>query len=106
MPSDTTPRILRRVIWKSPGSTAPTCANGTTMPGFDVRRAAHDAELPVAEVDVGEADAVGIGMRHDVEDARRDHAVDLATRLVDRLDFEAELVQRVGDVGSPAPRRA
>ena len=32
MPSDTTPRILRRSILKSPGSTAPTRANGTTMP--------------------------------------------------------------------------
>ena len=51
----------------------------------------------VAEVDVGEPDAVGVGVRHDVEDPRHDDAVDLAARLVDRLDFEAELVERVGD---------
>ena len=97
MPSETTPRILRRSILKSPGRTAPTGANGTTIPGLDVRRAAHDAELAVAELDVGEADAVGVGVRHDVEDARRDDAVDVAARLVDRLDLEPELVQRVGD---------
>ena len=30
---------------------------------LDVRRAAHDAQLTVAEVDVGEADAVGVGVR-------------------------------------------
>ena len=46
-----------------------------------------------------EADAIGIGMRNDVEDARRDHAVDLAAGLLDRFDFEAELIERVGDVG-------
>ena len=84
---------------KSPGSTAPTRANGATMPGVDVRRAAHDAQLAVAEVDVGEADAVGIGVRHDVEDPGDDDAVDVAAGLVDLLDLEAELVQRVRDVG-------
>ena len=67
------------------------------MPGFDVRRAAHDAELAVAEVDVGEPDAVGVGMRDDVEDLGDDDAVDVAARLVDRLDLEPELVERVGD---------
>ena len=76
------------------------------MPGLDVRRAAHDAHLSVAGVDVGEADAVGVGVRHDVEDLRDDDAADLAAGLVDPLDLEAELVQRVGDVGRPAPRPA
>ncbi len=99
MPSDTTPRILRRSILKSPGSTAPTPRERHDHAGLDVRRAADNAQLPVAEVDVGEPDAVGVGMRHDVEDLRDDHAVDLAPRLVDLLDLEAELVQRVGDVG-------
>ena len=66
---------------------------------FDVRRAAHDAHRTVAGVDVGEADAIGVGMRQDVEDPRDDHAADLAAGLVDPLDLEAELVQRVGDVG-------
>ena len=99
MPSDTTPRILRRSILKSPGSTAPTRANGATMPGMDVRRTAHDAELAVTEVHIGEPDAVGVGVRDDVEDLGDDDAVDLAAGLVDLLDFEAELVQRVRDVG-------
>ena len=75
------------------------------MPGVDVRCAAHDAHLAVAEVDVGEADAIGVGMRHDVEDARRDDAADLAAGLVDRLDLEAELVQRVGDRRRRGARR-
>ena len=94
----TTPRILRRSILKSPGSTAPTCANGTTMPGFDVGRAAHDAQLAVAEVDVGEADAIGVGMRR-----RRRGCAPTTTPLISRpgssiaFDLEAELVQRVGD---------
>ena len=34
IPSDTSPRIFRRSIAKSPGSIAPTGANGTTMPGL------------------------------------------------------------------------
>jgi hypothetical protein len=67
--------------------------------GLDVRRAADNAQLAVAVVDVGEPDAVGVRMGHDVENLRHDHAVDLAPRLVDLLDLEAELVQRVGDVG-------
>ncbi len=66
--------------------------------GLDVRRAAHHAQLAVAEVDVRETDAIGIRVRHDVEDLRDDHAVDVATGFVDVLDLEAELVQRVGDV--------
>ena len=66
---------------------------------MDVRRTAHDAQLAVAEVDVGETDAVGVGMRYDVEDLGDDDAVDVAAGLVDLLDFEAELVQRVRDVG-------
>ena len=51
-----------------------------------------------AGVDVGEPDAIGIGMREDVEDPRDDHAADLAAGLVDALDLEPELVERVGDV--------
>ncbi len=39
--------------------------------GRDVGRAAHDAELTVAEVDVGEPDPVGVGVRDDVEDLSR-----------------------------------
>ena len=66
---------------------------------FDVGRAAHDAHRAVARVDIGEPDAVGIGVRQDLEDARDHHAADLAAGLVDALDLEAELVQRVGDVG-------
>ena len=65
---------------------------------LDVGRAAHHAHRAVARVDVGEPDAVGVGVRHDLEDARDDDAADLAAGLVDRLDLEAELVQRVGDV--------
>src|SRR5262249_20255977 len=67
--------------------------------GLDVRRATDHAELAVAVVDVGEPDAIGVRMRHDVEDPRHDHAIDLATGLVDLFDLDAELVQRVGDVG-------
>ena len=66
---------------------------------FDVGRAAHDARLPGAEVDVGEPDLVGVRVRHHLEDARRDHAADLAARLFDAFDFEAELVQRRHDLG-------
>ena len=99
MPSETTPRILRRSIVKSPGSVAPTAREGRDHPGMDVRRTAHDAQLAVTEVDVGQTDPVGIGMRYDVEDLGDDDAVDVAPGLVDLLDFEAELVQRVRDVG-------
>ena len=60
--------------------------------------AAHDAQLAVAEVDVGEPDPVGVGMGDDVEDPGDDDTVDVASGLVDRLDLEAELVERVGDV--------
>ena len=72
--------------------------------GLDVGGAAHDALLAVAVVDVGEADLVGVGVRQHVEDARRDHAVDLGARLFDRLDLDAELVQRVGDRGDVGDR--
>ncbi len=66
-------------------------------PGLDVRRAAHDPQLTVAEIDVGEPDPIGVGVRDDVEDAGDDHAVHVAARFLDRLDLEPELVQRVGD---------
>ena len=52
--------------------------------------------LAVAEVDVGEPDAVGVGMRDDVEDARRRRTPWISRPgSLDRLDLEAELVQRV-----------
>ena len=35
--------------------------------GFDVRCAADDSQLPGAEVDVGQADPIRIGMRDDIE---------------------------------------
>ena len=69
------------------------------MPGFDVGRPADDPRLAAAEVDVGEPDLVGVGVRQHLEDARRDHAADLAAGLLHRLDLEAELVQRGDDVG-------
>ena len=65
---------------------------------FDVGRAAHDAQLTGAELDVGQANAIGIGVRNDIEDASNDDTVDVASGLVDGLDFQAELVERVGDV--------
>ena len=68
------------------------------MPG-SMLGAPHTTHRPVAGVDIGEPDAVGVGMGHDVEDAGDHHAADLASGLVDALDLEAELVQRVGDVG-------
>ena len=106
MPSDTTPRILRRSIREVAGQHRADVRERHDHARFDVGRAADDAQLPVAEVDVGEPDAVGVGMRDDVEDPRRDHAVDLAAGLVDRLDLEAELVQRVGDRRRRRRRRA
>ena len=63
-------------------------------------------QLTVAEVDVGEPDPVGVGMRDDIEDPRDDDAVHVTPGLVDRLDFEAELVQRVGDLRRRGRRRA
>ncbi len=62
---------------------------------LDVRRAAHDPQLTVAEVDVGEPDLVGVGMRNDVEDLGDDDPVHVAAGFVDRLDLEAELVERL-----------
>ena len=67
--------------------------------GFDVGRAAHHPLLPGAEVDVGEADPIGVGMRDHVENPGDDDAVHVPARRVDGLDLESELVQRVGNVG-------
>ncbi len=67
---------------------------------FDIRRAANNAQLTVAEVDVGEPDPVGLGVRHDVEDLGGDDTVHVPAGLVDGLDLETELVQRFGDLHS------
>jgi len=65
---------------------------------FDVRRATHHADLSVTEVDVGQAHLVGVGVRDDIEDLGDDDAVHVAAGLVDRLDLEAELVERLRDL--------
>ena len=53
-----------------PGSVAPDGAYGTTMPGDDVGRAAHDPGLPLAGGDVDQRQLVGVGVRLDVEHLR------------------------------------
>ena len=63
MPSDTSPRIVRRSSVNPPGSVAPDGAYGTTMPATMFGRPAHDARLPAAVVDVDEADLVGVRVR-------------------------------------------
>jgi hypothetical protein len=65
----------------------------------DVGRATHDARLPRAEVDVRELELVGVGVRQDGEDPRGDDAGDVAPGLIDRLDLEPEVRERVGDLG-------
>ena len=77
-----------------PGIWAPAGASGTTIAGGDVAGAAHDPRLPAAEVDVDQREPVGVRMRDDVEHLGRDDAADLAPGLLDRLDLEAELVER------------
>ena len=99
MPSDTSPRIVRRSSVNPPGSVAPDGAYGTTMPAV-MFGAPHTTRVcPLAEVDVGEADLVGVRVRQHVEDARRDHTADLAAGLLDGFDLEAELIQRGHDLG-------
>ncbi|MFN8036056.1 MAG: hypothetical protein U0V73_08985 [Acidimicrobiia bacterium] len=66
-------------------------------PDFDVRRAAHDARLAGPEVDVREAELVGVGVRDDVEDPGHDDAADLPARLLDGLDLQAQVVERLRD---------
>ena len=85
MPSDTTPRILRRSILKSPGSTAPTCANGTTMPGsmFGAPQTTRSWPSPKSTSASRMRSASGCGTTSRI--LRDDHAVDLAAGLVDRL---------------------
>ena len=41
--------------------------------GGDVLRAAHDPGRAISEVDIDEGQLVGLGMLHDIDDARRDH---------------------------------
>ena len=63
-------------------------------PGMNVGCTAHDAGLAFAEVDIGELQPVGVGMREHFEDAGDTHTGDLRPRLLDGVDLQPELIQR------------
>ena len=107
IPSDSTPRILRRSSLNAPGICAPAGAYGTTIARGDVLRAAHDPGRAAAEVDVDEASACRrSGCFTTSSTLRRDDAADVAAGLLDALDLQPELVERLDDRRPRRPRRA
>ena len=94
MPSDTSPRILRFSILKSPGRRPPTVASGTTMPAW-MFGAPHTTRTTPSPVSTSASCSLSaLRVREDLEDPRDDDAADLRARLFDLLDLEAEVVER------------
>ena len=65
---------------------------------LQVGGAAGDLQrLPVAGVDVDQADAVGVGVGPDVEHLGNDDALQVGANRLDRLDRQAQAAARLGD---------
>ena len=97
MPSETTPRILRRSSVKPPGSVAPDGAYGTTIPAttFGAPHTTVVVPDPVSTSTRLSLSAFGCFATSSALAAL--HAEDLAPGRVERLDLEPEVVERVRD---------
>ena len=94
MPLDHSPRSLRRSMTMPPGISVPRVASGTRSPTAMLNAPQQIwSGLAVAGVDVHQLDAVGAGMRAQLEHPGHHDAVQAGAGVLDRLDGHAQVAQ-------------
>ena len=98
------PRIFDFLIWKSPGSVAPTGANGYRRSALTLGAPHTTWTIPAAAVHRAQAQAVGVGVRPGRDHAGHHDVAELGAGRDHLLDGRAPQGQVVGDLRGPSSR--